>query len=520
MVVISRQCEVFESAVDGGRIMLDDPLRVLLVDDNPYDRGLVARELRKEDADLEILEAIDQQQLDSALASAAFDIVVTDYKLQWTDGLRVLAAVKTRHPHCPVIMYTGTGNEEIAVEAMKGGLDDYIIKTVKHLVRLRVAVRSALEHARTVHRAERLQVRLESLLSRLRIGVFRSTADGLLMERNAAFARIFGWDASGPPVEYPLRDLFVAPAEYEERQKKLLESGASQEFELEACPRGGGPIWVAVSQSLVKLGESEAVIEGLAEDVTHRRQMEETLSARDAELAHVARLSTLGEMVAGIAHEIRQPLHVIANYATGLRKRLEQGENDGHKFGEAVQHISEQVEVADDIVRRYRQFAERREPNLTQVDVNQVVSECVELLRFEMRKHAVSLCTQLAEPAPTLIADRTQIYQVVVNLLRNAYEAMQDAPAGEREIVLRTRQTENAVEVSVSDRGVGLPAAGIEKLCEAFVTTKPEGMGMGLAVSSRIVKAHRGHLWATSNDGQGATFHFSLPLAEREELVP
>jgi signal transduction histidine kinase len=139
-------------------------------------------------------------------------------------------------------------------------------------------------------------------------------------------------------------------------------------------------------------------------------------------------------------------------------------------------------------------------------------------LSFELRKHAVSVRTQLAEPGPALVADRTQIYQVVVNLLRNAYEAMQDAPAGDREIVLRTRQREAAVEVSVSDRGVGLPESGIEKLCEAFVTTKPDGMGMGLAVSSRILKAHRGHLWATSNEGRGATFHFSLPLAARKEL--
>lgn len=180
---------------------MTEPRHAILVDDDPYDRQLVARELRKSMPGMRLTEVINELQLRECFTAGDFDLVITDFHLGWTNGIEVLRTVKTQHPNCPVIMYTGTGSEEIAVQAMKLGLDDYIIKNVKHLVRLRVAVESAIEHAETKAMAERLSTELDNANSRSRL-LFDKSKDGIcvmslelgVVEANASFARMIGVD--------------------------------------------------------------------------------------------------------------------------------------------------------------------------------------------------------------------------------------------------------------------------------------------------------------------------------------
>lgn len=155
-----------------------DPLRILLLDDNPHDRELTLRELRKDFALLQALEPIDDEQFHRALQAADFQIVITDFNLGWSDGVQIVRAVKAVRPHCPVIMFTATGTQEVAVDAMKAGLDDYVIKSAKHYIRLAVAVRSCLDRAEVRLRALRSETRLQTLLDRLNLGVVRLTVDG------------------------------------------------------------------------------------------------------------------------------------------------------------------------------------------------------------------------------------------------------------------------------------------------------------------------------------------------------
>src|SRR5215469_8170682 len=160
--------------------------RALVLDDNPHDRQLTLRELRKEFPDVEALEPLDNGEFREALANAPFDIVITDFNLKWSNGVDIVRAVKEARPHCPVIMFTATGTQEVAVEAMKAGLDDYVIKSPKHYMRLAVAVRSCLDRAEIRLRALRSETRLHTLLERLNVGVLRTTVDGDMVDANRA----------------------------------------------------------------------------------------------------------------------------------------------------------------------------------------------------------------------------------------------------------------------------------------------------------------------------------------------
>lgn len=282
---------------------MNHPLRILLIDDNPDDRALVVRELRREFPDPWVEQIIDTEGFERALEGDAFHLVITDYQLRWSDGLAILRTVKSRHPACPVIMFTGTGSEEIAVEAMKAGLDDYVLKSPKHLVRLRAAVRSALERVEARERAAFLEARLETLLNRLNVGVFRSTPDGKVLEANPAFLRLLGLS---PPESrsIDLNAFYHQPEERTQLMNLLRESGHVQGHEVQLRRADGSPIWVSLTKTLSAASDGETFIDGLMEDVTERRRAERTL--REME-----RVRVLAETAGAAAHEINQPLTVL-----------------------------------------------------------------------------------------------------------------------------------------------------------------------------------------------------------------
>jgi|GEM_PF-3489023 len=249
--------------------------RLLLVDDNPEDRLLILRELSREFPNLRPEEIIDTEGLNHALNTGNFDLVITDYQLRWNEGLTVLREVKSRYPDCPVIMFTDSGSQEIAVEAMKAGLDDYIVKSPKHFVRLSLAVRSALQRAESQQQAKRLEMRLQGLLNRLNVGVFRSTLDGYLLEGNTAFLRLLGVTSLQEAQTIGLQELFRQPEE--ERQ------GLNSEREVQLRRADGSRIWVSLSQTLSST-EVEPVIEGLIDDISDRKLAQEALQRAKDEL--------------------------------------------------------------------------------------------------------------------------------------------------------------------------------------------------------------------------------------------
>jgi PAS domain S-box-containing protein len=243
-----------------------------------------------------------------------------------------------------------------------------------------------------------------------------------------------------------------------------------------------------------------------------RKRAEEAFRSAQMELAHVTRVATLGEMTASIAHEINQPLGAIANSASACLRWLQ-----AHKLEEARQSalrvIAESHRVSD-IIGRIRALAKKAPPRKDWLDVNETIHEVIALAHSEVQRNGVALETQLSDDVPLVFADRVQLQQVMLNLMMNAIEAMTQV-TGPRELLISSAADDSkSAVVVVRDSGAGLDSKSLERLFEPFYTTKPQGMGMGLAICRSIIEAHGGRLWATTNRDRGASFHFSLPTGE------
>jgi len=246
-----------------------------------------------------------------------------------------------------------------------------------------------------------------------------------------------------------------------------------------------------------------------------RRQAEGRLREHEEELAHMARLSTLNELASGLAHELNQPLYAILGSAEVCTRLAREQNGDSSPLLPPLKEVADQAERAGQIVRRMRDFVRRREPERTRVGVNHIVREAASLLQAEARRRGVSMRLELApETGPQVEADVIQVEQVLLNLAKNGMDAMEQTPAEQRHLIIRVQTTDNQeVEVAVCDRGQGVPAGDQGRVFNPFFTTKPSGLGLGLSLSRSIIDGHGGRLWLTPNPVQGATFHFTLPVA-------
>jgi PAS domain S-box-containing protein len=256
-----------------------------------------------------------------------------------------------------------------------------------------------------------------------------------------------------------------------------------------------------------------AAYERLEREIQERRRVEERIREREAELAHVTRLSTMGEMAATMAHELNQPLAAIANYAGGCLRRLQAGSASEKHLLDATEQITAQAQRAGRIIHRLRSFVRKREPRRTLVDVNDAVREAVSFSTPEARRYGVAVALELADTLPAVLADLVQVEQVILNLLRNGIEAMRGMQGGKRLLEVKTTARDDWVEVAIRDWGCGVPAEAAGRLFHPFFTTKPHGMGMGLAISQSIVSAHGGRIWTHPAADGGAVFRFTLPVA-------
>ena len=256
---------------------------------------------------------------------------------------------------------------------------------------------------------------------------------------------------------------------------------------------------------------------GTGIDVTEKRKIQEKEKQRVLELAHVSRLSTMGEMATQIAHELNQPLSAIATYSDACLYMLKSMSNESPDMLAALRGIKQQAQRSGDIIRGLRNFVSKGEMHKSTTDINAVVQSVINLAMIELRKNKVGINYSLDETLPLIITEKILIEQVVLNLVRNAIEAMAEANSLTREVYIHTLlNSENMVEVRISDTGPGLEADQIEHIFNTFVTTKLHGIGMGLPISRTIIEAHGGKLFANSEINNGATFIFTLPSKIRE----
>ncbi len=238
----------------------------------------------------------------------------------------------------------------------------------------------------------------------------------------------------------------------------------------------------------------------------------EALQKAQTELAHVTRVMTLGELTASIAHEVNQPLAAIVTNGNATLRWLGGAMPNLSEARQAVERIIKDSYRASEVISRIRTLVKKAPPRNDRVDLNEVIIEVFALAQSEARRNRVHLKRQLKTDLPLVRGDRVQLQQVILNLIVNGLEAMGKNKDGARELIVSSdRDNEDKVIIAVSDSGEGLDAANLEHVFDAFFTTKPDGMGMGLAISRTIIEAHGGRLWATSNSPQGAVFQFTLP---------
>jgi len=266
-----------------------------------------------------------------------------------------------------------------------------------------------------------------------------------------------------------------------------------------------------VERLLTNIRERERVEDALREQLTERRRAQDALREAQVELAHVTRVTTIGGLAAAIAHEINQPLAAVITNGDACLRWLAGTTPNLDEARLAVGRIIRDGNRASDVIAKIRALLRKTGTEKERLEMNDVIREVVALAQSEVRRNGVALRAQLEGNIPPVLGDRVQLQQVVLNLIMNAIEAMSVVGDRARELIISTQSGEiDQVHVTVQDSGIGLDPQRMERIFDAFYTTKPEGMGMGLAISRSIVENHGGRLWAVPNDGPGATFQFTL----------
>jgi PAS domain S-box-containing protein len=253
---------------------------------------------------------------------------------------------------------------------------------------------------------------------------------------------------------------------------------------------------------------------GVARDVTAEvqgREAEKALRQAQTELAHVTRVTTLGELTASIVHEVNQPLAAISMNGEACLRFLDQQTPDLHEVRGALVDMIGNSHRAADVIQRIRALCRKAEPQKAPLDLNEVIDEVLYLIQREVIEHGVAMRRELAPNIAPVLGDRVELQQVIINLVMNGMEAMSSVANGKRDLMIRSQQNIDEVLVAVEDSGVGIAPENVDRLFNSFYTTKPSGMGMGLSICRSIIEAHGGKLWAASNSGPGATFQFTLP---------
>jgi signal transduction histidine kinase/FixJ family two-component response regulator len=501
--------------------MVTLPLRILLLEDDPTDAALVQELLEADGIACEITRVQKRADYLCGLKDPAISLILADFKLPSFDGLSALELAQNLRPDLPFIFVSGTLGEELAIEALKIGATDYVLKS--RLSRLAPSVKRALREA-----ADRVQ-RKQAEEALRRSEMYLAEAQAL------SHTGSFGWDilsgeifwsdetyrifevdpTTKPTVQVALERTHPDDRPYLRRVIEQLapeKGGFSAEHRLR-MPSGSVKHIRVVARRAASEDSEHVLFIGAVTDITERKRAEEQrerLRQLEGDLARINRVSTMGELAASLAHEIKQPVAGIAANATAVSNWLRHKPPNIEEACESASQIINGAHRVAHIVDRNRALYSREKTQRELLDLNEIIGEMVILLRDAAHRHSISIRSELDPALPATSADRVQLQQVLMNLMLNGIEAMKE-DSGELSIT-STRTKDGDVLVAVTDSGIGLPEAGPEQIFEAFFTTKPDGTGMGLSISRRIIESHGGRLWASANAGRGATFQLTLPM--------
>ena len=343
--------------------------------------------------------------------------------------------------------------------------------------------------------------------------IVSKSLNGVITSWNKGAERLFGYaaeEAIGQNIT------LIIPPERRDEERRIVETLTRGErvdhFETVRMRKDGSLLDVSLTISPMKDASGRVVgASKLARDITERKRAEEALHQAQADLAHINRVTAMGELTASLAHEINQPIAAAVTNANTCLLWLMRDQPDLEEARAAAMRILKDGTRAREITSRIRLLFKKGTPQREFVDVNGVIREMIVLLRGEAMRYNISFRTELSEDLPQFKGDRVQLQQVMMNLIMNSIDAMKDVD-GRREVAIESQRAENDhILVSVNDTGVGLPPQQADQIFNAFFTTKPQGTGMGLSISRTIVESHGGRLWAANNSPRGASFRLSLP---------
>lgn len=481
-------------------------LRLLLIDDNPHDRDLVTRALKQHFEPVTIVPARDPCELEGTITQGEFDAAIIDYELKWATGLEVLRRIKRSRPECPVLMFTGSGSTEVAVQAMKEGLDDYITKTPKHYSRLPYALGACLDRVHQRHSAERARAQLAAVVESSDDAIITIGLDGVVTSWNAGATRLLGYKSEemiGQSIEkiIPL-DLRAAAA----ANRACIARGERVEhFETVQTAKDGRsiPVSVCLSPILDRAGAAFG-ISSIARDITERKRVEE--AQRLADQRKDAFLATL-------AHELRNPLTPI-RYATRL---LEPGvppemADDARRMID--RQLAQMARLLDDLLDVSRITRGVLEIRREQVDLREIIESAVATVRPLIEAAHQELALNVSGESLAVSGDAVRLAQILGNLLHNATKY---TPTGGRIAVSASVENDDVI-ISVRDNGIGIAPDALPTIFELFVQLEAPGaraaggLGIGLSLARDLAKLHGGRIDAHSpGPGLGSEFVVHLP---------
>ena len=501
---------------------MTSPLHILLLEDDAGDAELIQGLLEAEHIVCKATRVQTRAEFVAALKDTGIDVILADYKLPSFDGFSALKLAMNERPDLPFIFVSGTVGEEVAIEAVKFGATDYVLK--QRLSRLVPSVQRALREARD--RAERKKAE-EAL---------RRSEMYLAEAQRLSHTGSFGWDlATGEihwsdetyrifecdPTTKPSVQVVIDRTHPDDRThvREVIDRASTEQngFNTEhrlLIPNGAVKYVQVVAHRAAGEDPKRAFLIGAITDITERKRAEqerERLHELERDLARINRVSMMGELTASLSHEIKQPIAAAVSNAEACLQWLARDEPDLAEMREAATEMVKEARRAAEIVTSTRSLFQKERTAHAVLDINEVIMDTVSLVREEADRLSISVRTELDAGLPRITADRVQLQQVLINLMINSIDAMKDVD-GTRELAIKSQRAENEqLQVSVSDTGVGLPPQQADQIFNPFFTTKPHGTGMGLRISRSIIESHGGRLWAADNSPRGATLQFTLP---------
>jgi PAS domain S-box-containing protein len=497
------------------------PARILIVEDDRVVARDIQQQLTRIGHVVVGMTARGEDALPLALSTQP-ELVLMDIRLEgFVDGVDAAQQIR-EHCHVPVVFLTAYADDETVQRASLTEPFGYLLKPFEDS-QLRTVIEMALyKHAaeRKLRESER---RFVTTLSSIGDAVIATDSQARVTFMNPVAEALTGW-SQGEAIGQPLAEVFRI---INEETRRTVEDPAAKVLRL------GTTVGLANHTVLLARDGRELPIDdcgspiiddrgGVAgtvlvfRDISERRQAEEALRKAQVDLVHVARLTTMGELAASIAHEVNQPLMAIVTNAETCLVWLAKDEPDIEEARAAADRVVKNGHRAGDVIKSIRALVRRSSPEMTKLDINGVIEDILDLMRVELRRHHVSFETALLPGLEPVLGERVQLQQVIANLVMNGVEAMSTVMHRPRKLRIDTQlDGDGNVLIAVEDSGTGLDPANMSRIFDPLFTTKREGMGMGLSICRSIVEAHGGRLWASPHPLHGSIFRFTLPTVAK-----